>query len=126
MTGILTTMLSPPHLRSSSVATALSILSGILAPQHVTAATVSSEVAQTFLGIGGSGAWWPTDLYHYPDEVKKNLSALLFSEDGMGISSYRYNVGGGGTVLSLHLLLYTRSFPSEKCGAREDLLIPSY
>ncbi|EIM85030.1 glycoside hydrolase [Stereum hirsutum FP-91666 SS1] len=89
-------MLSPPHLLSSSVATALSILSGILAPQHVTAATVSSEVAQTFLGIGGSGAWWPTDLYLYPDEVKKNLSALLFSEDGMGISSYRYNVGGGG------------------------------
>lgn len=64
------------------------------------AASVSSSAAQTFLGIGGSGAWWPMDLYHFPDATRQNLSALLFSQDGLGISSYRYNVGAGGVNVS--------------------------
>ncbi|KIK60846.1 glycoside hydrolase family 30 protein [Collybiopsis luxurians FD-317 M1] len=67
---------------------------------NVRSATVSSSVAQTFEGIGGSGAWWPHDLFNFPDSVRQNLSSLLFSESGLGLSSYRYNLGGGGANVS--------------------------
>ncbi|KAJ3932082.1 MAG: glycoside hydrolase [Lentinula lateritia] len=66
----------------------------------VHSATVSSTPAQTFLGIGGSGAWWPHDLFNFPASVRQNLSSLLFSDSGLGISSYRYNLGGGGVGVS--------------------------
>jgi hypothetical protein len=62
----------------------------------VNAASVSANAAQTFTGIGGSGAWWPIDLYNFPEEVRQNVSTLLFSQSGLGLSSYRYNIGGGG------------------------------
>ncbi|KAJ8088554.1 hypothetical protein PM082_022627 [Marasmius tenuissimus] len=60
------------------------------------AATVSSTPAQTITGIGGSGAWWPHDLYQFPEATRQNISNLLFSQDGLGLSSYRWNVGAGG------------------------------
>ncbi|KAF5352043.1 hypothetical protein D9758_009439 [Tetrapyrgos nigripes] len=63
---------------------------------YVNAATVSGTPAQTFSGIGGSGAWWTIDLFQFPEEVRQNVSSLLFSQAGLGLSSYRYNVGGGG------------------------------
>lgn len=63
-------------------------------------AQVSSTPAQTFTGIGGSGAWWPYDLYHFPDSVRQNLSSLLFSDSGLGLTSYRWNVGAGGVNVS--------------------------
>ncbi|KAF5354805.1 hypothetical protein D9756_005541 [Leucocoprinus leucothites] len=66
----------------------------------VNAATVSSTPTQTFTGIGGSGAWWPNDLWHFPESTRQNLSALLFSSSGLGLSSYRYNVGAGGVNVS--------------------------
>ncbi|KAJ3796005.1 glycoside hydrolase [Lentinula aff. detonsa] len=69
-------------------------------PAKVISATVSSTVAQTFLGVGGSGAWWPHDLFTFPDSVRQNLSSLLFSESGLGLSSYRYNLGSGGVDVS--------------------------
>ncbi|KAF5387216.1 hypothetical protein D9757_006831 [Collybiopsis confluens] len=72
----------------------------VILPTHVHPATVSSTVAQTFLGIGGSGAWWPHDLFTFPDSVRQNLSSLLFSQSGLGLSSYRYNLGGGGVQVS--------------------------
>ncbi len=64
------------------------------------AATVSSTPAQTFTGIGGSGAWWPMDLYNFPEATRQNLSDLLFSSSGLGLSSYRWNVGSGGVNVS--------------------------
>ncbi|KAK7461089.1 hypothetical protein VKT23_009018 [Stygiomarasmius scandens] len=67
---------------------------------HVQSATVSGSPAQTFLGIGGSGAWWPNDLFQFPESVRQNLSTLLFSQSGLGLSSYRYNVGSGGVGVS--------------------------
>jgi hypothetical protein len=66
----------------------------------VKAATVSSTPAQTFTGIGGSGAWWPNDLWNFPEVTRQNLSSLLFSSNGLGLSSYRYNVGAGGVNVS--------------------------
>lgn len=64
------------------------------------AAAVSATAAQTFTGIGGSGAWWPNDLYRFPEATRQNLSALLFSQNGLGLSSYRYNIGAGGVNVS--------------------------
>ncbi|KAG6853672.1 hypothetical protein C0991_002471 [Blastosporella zonata] len=68
--------------------------SGVRIDVH--AASVSSTPAQTFHGIGGSGAWWPNDIIHFPEATRQNLSDLLFSSSGLGLSSYRYNVGAGG------------------------------
>ncbi|RDB25248.1 Endo-beta-1,6-galactanase [Hypsizygus marmoreus] len=65
-----------------------------------TSASVSATPAQTFHGVGGSGAWWPMDLYNFPEATRQNLSALLFSPSGLGLSSYRYNIGGGGVNVS--------------------------
>ncbi|KAF9012613.1 glycoside hydrolase family 5 protein [Cyathus striatus] len=72
----------------------------LVLPSGVRPASVSSTAAQTFSGIGGSGAWWPNDLYNFPEATRQNLSTLLFSQDGLGISSYRYNVGAGGVNVS--------------------------
>jgi hypothetical protein len=69
-------------------------------PFHAQAATVSATPAQTFLGIGGSGAWWPHDLFNFPDAVRQNLSTLLFSQSGLGLSNYRFNIGGGGVAVT--------------------------
>ncbi|KAJ6631336.1 glycoside hydrolase [Mycena sp. CBHHK59/15] len=85
-------------LRRVAVVAAVSILSS--SPNAVLAATVSASPAQTFLGIGGSGAWWPYDLYHFPEPVRQKLSALLFSEEGLGLSNYRWNIGSGGVNVS--------------------------
>lgn len=90
-------MRSTPTFRWAQLAL-LSISLDVLTP--VNAAAVSSAAAQTFLGIGGSGAWWPMDLYHFPEATRQNLSALLFSQDGLGLSSYRYNIGSGGVNVS--------------------------
>ena len=56
----------------------------------------STAPAQTINGFGASGAWWPNDLVHFPDDVKKNVADMLFSEHGIALSGYRYNIGGGG------------------------------
>lgn len=78
------------------VSSSLALAGFLSLPVYVHSATVSATVAQTFIGIGGSGAWWPHDLFNFPESVKQNLSELLFSQSGLGISSYRYNLGGGG------------------------------
>jgi hypothetical protein len=39
---------------------------------------------------------WPNDLINFPKEVQEQLGSFLFSKDGLHMSSYRYNMGGGG------------------------------
>ncbi|TDL26630.1 glycoside hydrolase [Rickenella mellea] len=58
--------------------------------------TVSTKAAQTMNGIGASGAWWPIDLFKYPESVRSHVADLLFSPNNLGLTSYRYNLGGGG------------------------------
>ncbi|KAJ8697142.1 hypothetical protein PTI98_006944 [Pleurotus ostreatus] len=82
---------------SNSCITA-AVLSLLIGPTN--GATVSSTPAQTFSGVGGSGAWWPMDLFHFPEATRQNLSDLLFSASGLGLSSYRWNIGGGGVNVS--------------------------
>jgi O-glycosyl hydrolase len=62
-------------------------------------ATVREDPAQTTQGFGASGAWWPTDLVHFRPDVQEEVGALLFAPGprGIGLSVYRYNIGGGGT-----------------------------
>jgi O-glycosyl hydrolase len=60
-------------------------------------AVVSAEPAQIMQGFGASGAWWPIDLVRFRPEVRAAVADLLFTPQGIGLSVYRYNIGGGGT-----------------------------
>ncbi|MDR2647213.1 MAG: hypothetical protein LBB67_03705 [Oscillospiraceae bacterium] len=51
---------------------------------------------QTMEGFGVSGAWWARIVGAWSPQNRAALLKLLFSqEDGMGIGTYRYNLGGG-------------------------------
>lgn len=58
---------------------------------------------QTFDGIGASGAWWAQLVggWSHTDPisgmpVRDRIAQLLYSKaDGIGMSIYRYNIGGG-------------------------------
>ncbi|EKM52635.1 glycoside hydrolase family 30 protein [Phanerochaete carnosa HHB-10118-sp] len=62
--------------------------------------TVSSTPGQVINGIGASGAWWPNDVFNFPESVREQVAELLFGPSGAGLTSYRYNVGGGGIGVS--------------------------
>ncbi len=52
--------------------------------------------AQTIEGFGAAGAWWAQDVGGWQDEKRKRVADLLFDrESGIGLSFYRYNIGGG-------------------------------
>jgi len=56
----------------------------------------SAQEFQTIEGFGASGAWWAQDVGGWEDEVRERIVQLLFNkEDGIGLSIYRYNIGGG-------------------------------
>ncbi|WP_063775169.1 ricin-type beta-trefoil lectin domain protein [Streptacidiphilus anmyonensis] len=52
--------------------------------------------AQTITGFGASGAWWPNDLAAFSSAAQKQVANLLFTNSGIRLSQYRYNIGGGG------------------------------
>ncbi|EPT00649.1 hypothetical protein FOMPIDRAFT_6919, partial [Fomitopsis schrenkii] len=57
---------------------------------------ITTTTRQTIHGVGASGAWWVNDLALYPDEVRQNVSELLLNQTtGLGLTDYRYNLGGG-------------------------------
>lgn len=50
---------------------------------------------QTVESFGASGAWWAQDVGGW-ENVRDEIARLLYSKtDGIGISCYRYNIGGG-------------------------------
>jgi O-glycosyl hydrolase len=59
-------------------------------------ATVSSRPSQVMEGFGASGAWWPNDLVNFASARQQQVADMLFSPSGIGLSVYRYNIGGGG------------------------------
>jgi O-glycosyl hydrolase len=59
-------------------------------------ATVSATPAQTIDGFGASGAWWVNDLANFSGANQRRAAELLFGADGLRLSAYRYNIGGGG------------------------------
>ena len=96
---------SHPHRKRSALLTAAAafavagpLISAPLASAATpTVAEVSPHAAQTIDNIGASGAWWVNDLKNFDPKVQARVSRLLFSKDGLALSSYRYNIGGGGT-----------------------------
>jgi O-glycosyl hydrolase len=59
-------------------------------------AVVSSEPSQTISGFGASGAWWPRDAKFFPAATRSQIGRLLFSPQGIDLSTYRFYIGGGG------------------------------
>lgn len=56
---------------------------------------LTGETFGTLEGFGASGAWWAQDVGGW-ENVRNEIANLLYSkEDGIGISCYRYNMGGG-------------------------------
>ncbi|KAI0713099.1 glycoside hydrolase [Fomitopsis betulina] len=79
--------------RKLSCWAALILLSGV----HCTSVQITTTTRQTIHGVGASGAWWVNDLALYPDDVRQNVSNLLLDQtNGLGLTDYRYNLGGGG------------------------------
>lgn len=51
---------------------------------------------QRIEGFGASGAWWAQNLGTWSRTRRQQVARLLFSrKDGIGLSQYRYNIGGG-------------------------------
>ena len=48
---------------------------------------------QTVNGWGTSACWWSQMIDD--DETREDIAKLLFSEEGLGLNIYRYNIGGG-------------------------------
>ncbi|MGW7526735.1 glycoside hydrolase [Streptomyces sp. NPDC054783] len=99
-----------PHPRKRSLlltaSAALAVTGALLTspPANAEAAPAAAEVsphaAQTIDNIGASGAWWVNDLQHFDPKVQARVAQLLFSKQGLGLSSYRYNIGGGGVAVT--------------------------
>jgi O-glycosyl hydrolase len=97
-----------PHPRRTILATAaaaLAVTGALLSAPPANAdgvapAEVSPHAAQTIDNIGASGAWWVNDLQNFTPAVQARVAQLLFSEQGLDLSSYRYNIGGGGTAVT--------------------------
>ena len=68
----------------------------VVVPDPTYVATVDNRAGQIIDGFGASGAWWPTDVYHFSAAAQRQLGELLFSRSGLSLSQYRYNIGGGG------------------------------
>ena len=54
-----------------------------------------NQTHQTIEGFGASGAWWAQLVGGWPDETRREILRLLYSEEGLGMQIYRYNLGGG-------------------------------
>jgi O-glycosyl hydrolase len=88
---------------SVAAATAIGIAAAVSAVTPANAATtlqVSGTKAQTIDNIGASGAWWVNDLAKFSAENQQKAADLLFGSDGLALSAYRYNIGGGGVGVS--------------------------
>jgi len=88
-------------LRPLAAGLLLGALLAIPAASPAAAASAQAEVspapAQTIDNIGASGAWWVNDLANFAPAVQQRVADLLFGADGLALSAYRYNIGGGGT-----------------------------
>ena len=63
----------------------------------VSAVRVEATPVQKITGFGASGAWWPNDVAGFSSANQARIAALLFDRtSGLGLSIYRYNIGGGG------------------------------
>lgn len=89
-------MLAAVEMIPTTCLTPLLWLSAVTAQSTAAVVHIDPVPRQTLTSFGASGAWWPNDLIHFPAQVQKQLGDFLFSEDGLYLSSYRYNMGGDG------------------------------
>ena len=61
-----------------------------------TVVQVSAVPAQTIQSIGASGAWWVNDVGRFSAANQQRVADLLFGPNGLQLSAFRYNIGGGG------------------------------
>ena len=77
----------------------------LAAPGRADAAASSAALvtapAQTIAGFGASGAWWVDDLADFSSSAQAQVAADLFTGSGIDLSQYRYNIGGGGSGVSV-------------------------
>lgn len=52
-----------------------------------------AEKKQTIKGFGTSACWWSQNISD--DKTAQEISDLLYSEKGLNLNIYRYNIGGG-------------------------------
>ena len=79
-------------------------------------ATVTAAPRQKVEGFGASGAWWPIDLIKYPaSRAAASRHATLRATDGIALSGYRYNIGGGGKGVT-NPARAPKQFPDDVAG----------
>jgi O-glycosyl hydrolase len=84
-------------------------------PAGLAVARVDATARQTIEGFGASGAWWPIDVAAFPPAVRQKVADMLFSTDGIALSGYRYNIGGGGKGVTTHDRA-PKEFPADAAG----------
>jgi O-glycosyl hydrolase len=85
-------------MRIMLVAMALALLpTGEIMSMSQTAVVINAnERYQEIEGFGASGAWWAQDVGGWQDANRRHVIELLFDQEkGIGLSVYRYNIGGG-------------------------------
>ncbi|MGP3984534.1 glycoside hydrolase family 30 protein [Streptomyces sp. KR80] len=82
---------------AAAIALAGLISPSVSAAEEISAAHVSDRRSQAIDNIGASGAWWVNDLGNFSPRARAEVARLLFGSDGLDLSAYRYNIGGGGT-----------------------------
>src|SRR3954454_12667602 len=87
-----------PHLATAITLAGLAGAVIAVAPPAAAATTavVSASPAQTVQNFGASGAWWVNDLARFSGANQQRAADLLFGPNGLQLSAYRYNIGGGG------------------------------
>lgn len=69
-------------------------LANAVTPNNSITLTVNERSKrQTIDGFGASACWWSQMVDD--EETREELAKLLYSEEGLGLNIYRYNVGGG-------------------------------
>lgn len=88
-----------PCWRTSLFLLVLTLISFTGSEQAQSVTTIEIQQAQTFQtieGFGASGAWWAQVVGGWSDENRQRVVDLLFDPArGIGLTLYRYNVGGG-------------------------------
>jgi O-glycosyl hydrolase len=70
---------------------------GVMSAPEIAHITVDSQhTYQVIEGFGASGAWWAQDIGGWDEPNRSRVIELLFDQNtGIGLSIYRYNIGGG-------------------------------
>ena len=73
------------------------IVSSVIAPQTPTSFAIHPDrPRQVIENFGASDSWTVEPLIHWPAEEREKVAQLLFDQKkGAGLSSWRFNIGGG-------------------------------